>query len=34
MLHGVATIEALVLGMVTLIDAMGGEGVDGGADPA
>jgi K+-sensing histidine kinase KdpD len=34
MLDGVATIEALVLAMVALIDAMGREGVEGGADPA
>ena len=32
MLDGVATIEAMVLGMVTLIDAIGREGTDGGAD--
>jgi hypothetical protein len=31
-LDGVATIEAMVLGMVALIDAMRGEGGDGGAD--
>ena len=34
MLDGVDTIEAMVPGMVALIDAMGREGVDGGADPA
>jgi signal transduction histidine kinase len=34
MLDEVATIEAMVPGMVALIDAMGREGVDGGADPA
>jgi hypothetical protein len=34
MLDGVATIEAMVLAMVALIDAMGREGVDGGADTA
>ena len=34
MLDGVATIEAMVPGMVALIDAMGREGVDGGADTA
>ena len=32
MLDGVATIEAMVLGMVALIDAIGREGMDGGAD--
>jgi K+-sensing histidine kinase KdpD len=32
MLRGVATIEALVLAMVALIDARRGEGGEGGAD--
>ena len=32
MLDGVASIEAMVPRMVALIDAMGGAGVDGGAD--
>jgi signal transduction histidine kinase len=32
MLDGVATIEAMVPGMVALIDAMRGAGGDGGAD--
>jgi signal transduction histidine kinase len=34
MLDGVATIEAMVLGMVALIDAMRGGGGEGGTDPA
>ena len=34
MLDGVATIEAMVLAMVALIDAMRGAGGEGGADPA
>ena len=34
MLDGVATIEAMVLAMVALIDAMRGEGGEGGADTA
>jgi hypothetical protein len=32
MLDGLATIEAMVLAMVALIDAMGREVVDGGAN--
>jgi K+-sensing histidine kinase KdpD len=34
MLDGVASIEAMVLGMVALIDAMRGEGGEGGAATA